>query len=30
MAFMGVVAVLRHAKPIKENFRIAEEALLRE
>ena len=30
MAFMGVVAVLRHAKQIKENFRIAEEALLRE
>ncbi len=30
MAFMGVIAVLRHAKQIKENFRIAQEALLRE
>lgn len=30
MAFMGVIAVLRHAKEIKQNFRIAEEALLRE
>lgn len=30
MAFMGVIAVLRHAKQIKENFRIAEEALSRE
>ena len=30
MAFMGVIAVLRHAKQIRQNFRIAEEALLRE
>ncbi len=30
MAFMGVIAVLRHAKQIKQNFRIAEQALLRE
>ena len=30
MAFMGVIAVLLHAKQIKENFRIAQEALLRE
>lgn len=30
MAFMGVIAVLTHAKQIKENFRIAQEALLRE
>ena len=30
MAFMGVIAVLRNARKIKENFRIAEEALLRE
>jgi len=30
MAFMGVIAVLSHTKQIKENFRIAQEALLRE
>ena len=30
MAFMGVIAVLRNAKQIKENFRIAEQALLAE
>ncbi len=30
MAFMGVIAVLRNAGQIKENFRIAEQALLRE
>lgn len=30
MAFMGVIAVLRNAKQIKENFRIAEQALLTE
>ena len=30
MAFMGVIAVLRHAKQIRRNFHIAEEALLRE
>ena len=30
MAFMGVIAVLTHIKQIKENFRIAQKALLRE
>ncbi|MBO4249661.1 MAG: lipid-A-disaccharide synthase [Paludibacteraceae bacterium] len=30
MAFMGVVAVLRHWRDVKENFRIAREALLKE
>ena len=30
MAFMGVIAVLLHARQIKQNFRIAQEALLRE
>lgn len=30
MAFMGVIAVLRHAKQIKENFRIAQENLIKE
>ena len=29
MAFMGVVAVLRHWRDVKENFRIAREALLK-
>ena len=30
MAYMGVVAVIRHAGAIRRNFRIAQEALLRE